>query len=165
MGYSIMVEFPDTETRDKMFEFLTNNLTLPYKLLGNDISYCRGPVIDPAYSNDRALARNLLIGFDFTLSGDIESRIAYLLCYWMMKRVMLCKFWYDGIDQWDIPEECDEYGFHSLSRLEEKQAQKHPPTVRYIVFDPLIKDISKYNDVVHNELKRLTELWNQKVVT
>jgi hypothetical protein len=154
-----MVEFPNIKIRDKMFDFLCDNLQPFNKLLAEDIEYVRGPVKDPSYY--RRSAGDRLIGFDFSLSGDMQSRIAQLVCYWMLKRVSGTKFWYDGDETWSIPEECDEYGFHSLARIEEGMLARNPSFTRKLFYKPMIRSYSRFNKPVYNELKRLTELWNK----
>jgi hypothetical protein len=161
MGYSIMVEFPNTEIRDRIYNFLSDNAKSFMKLTKSDIEYVRGPVTDPSYTRKKSQEKELLIGYDFTGSSDLQSRIAYLFCYWMIKRVPKSKFWYDGQELWSIPEECDEHGFHDLSRLEQKMSEKQPNTVKQFIYEPIIKEISQFNEPVHNELKRLTKLWSQ----
>ena len=166
MGYSIMVEFPNKDIRDKMLQFLLDNAKSFMDLSKSDLEYVRGPVEDPAYSRDKAEAKGLLIGYDFTGSNHLQSRIAYLFCYWMLKRIPKSKFWYDGDESWPIPEECDEHGFHTLARLEKLTynrliKEKNINRLYKIVYGPLIKDMEQFDEPVHTELKRLTGLWNQ----
>lgn len=161
MGYSIMVEFPNTKIRDQVYNFLLDNAKSFMELTKSDIEYVRGPVTDPAYAKDDAKEKELLIGYDFTGSSDIQSRIAYLFCYWMMKQNGPCKFWYDGQDEWQIPEDCDIHGFHDLAYLERKTSERQPDTIKNLIYNPIIKEITQFNEPVHNELKRLTKLWSQ----
>ena len=67
-----------------------------------------------------------------------------------------------GMETWPIPEECDEHGFHSLARIEEKMFQRNIKKIwAQLMYKSLIKQYSKYNDNVHNDLKRLTALWEK----
>lgn len=159
MGYSIMVEFPDIELRDKVLDFLINNAKSFNQLIPTDIEIVRGPVVDPAYPRDEA--RDRLIGYDFSGSSQIHARLAYLFCYWIMKRLPQCKLWYDGDEEWEVPEECDDHGFHSIARIERLQKNSLPEITRKLIFEKLIKDLENFNEPVHEELKRLTELWEQ----
>lgn len=159
MGYSIMVEFPNTKIRDKVLAFLIDNMTPINELVGEEYLYTRGPVEDPAYGRDKA--KNLLIGFDFTLSGNIQSRIAYMICYWMIQKIPDSKFWYDGIDNWSIPEDCDEHGFRSLAAMEENIIKQDNSRMSKLVYTPLIQSFNTFNKPVHDELKRLSKIWEQ----
>ena len=161
MGYSVMVEFPEVEVRDKVLAFLEKNLTPPHKLLGEDVAYVRGPVSDPSYDRDEAKDR--LIGFDFTTSAPPESRIAYMLCYWMARHVNGTSIWYDGLDKIEIPESCDEHGFEPLESLEHRQAalSKNPVYIKMMEIEA--REIAALNEPVRAELVRLSELWRQEV--
>jgi hypothetical protein len=158
MGYSIMVEFPSTELRDQMFKFLESNMT-DLGTLTNDLMYTRGPVTDPAYCLDSAKDR--LIGYDFSLSGDLQSRMAYLVCYWIIKRVPGTKFWYDGSEPWGIPKECDDDGFHTLARIEHLQLKSTKSKLLKKLTMPQIKYIERFDPIIKGELQRLTKLYNE----
>jgi hypothetical protein len=157
MGYSIMVEFKNVNTRDKMLQFLSNNLKSFNEMVKERLEYVRGPTDDPSYGKS-----GHLIGFDFSLSSDLQSRIANLICYWMIKQVPNSRFWYDGNETWAVPEDCDEHGFHSLARLEMIMAERSKGGLTTFYYKPLIKAIKHYDQDVHNELKRLTRLWKHQ---
>lgn len=157
MGYSVMAELPDAEIRDKMLDFLHNNLTPINELLQEEIPYLRGPVADPSYSNKEK--EDKLIGFDFTTSQPLQSRVAYLLCYWMAQRVPRTTVWYDGIDKLEIPAECDDDGFHPLERQELLEQKRAPQLTTYL--RPEIARIKTHNAQIKDELTRLTKLWKE----
>lgn len=163
MGYSIMVEFPDAVSRNQMLSFLEQNLKRFDEWTGEEICIVRGPVPDPAYSDRTLMLKELLIGFDFTLSTDVQSRIAYRLCYWMIKRIPECKFWYDGEEQWDVPEYCDSHGFYPLAKLEHDQLKhtSQPEALRKLI-KPLFERFKILDHIVHQELIRLTNLWEKE---
>lgn len=162
MGYSVMVEFSDEAIRARMLSFLERHLTPISTMLGDEHAYVRGPVADPSYGKDDATDR--LIGFDFTTSFPVESRVAYLLCYWMARRVPGSTIWYDGHERREIPADCDEHGFEPLEWMEKRSLEIHmrrdqtsPDYVAYLNAE--MEQISAYNAVVRGELERLTTLF------
>jgi hypothetical protein len=158
VGYSIMVEFQNIKIRDKMLKFLIANLKPFNEMVKEELEYVRGPTDDLSYGKS-----GHLIGFDFSLSGDLQSVVAYLICYWMIKRIPDSTFWYDGDETWPVPKECDEHGFHSLAQLEIKMMERAKKSLQMFFYKPLIKSIQKYDQDVHNELKRLTLLWDNQL--
>jgi hypothetical protein len=157
MGYSVIAEFPSVETQDKMLSFLHNNLTPLTEILQEETLYVRGPVADPSYCADSHA--NRVVGFDFTTSNPLQSRMAYLLCYWMARRIPGTIVWYDGEDKLEIPAECDDDGFHPLEKLELLQLNRSPQLGKYL--RPEIAEIKTRNPRVKNELNRLTNLWKE----
>ena len=154
MGYSIMTEFPTVATRDAVLEFLSEHLTPIHELVGEETPYVRGPVVDPSYDRDDAADR--LIGFDFSGSHAVQSRVAYLLCYWMAKRVPGSLVWYDGLDPVEPPAETDDDGFHPLERLERLQADRLGKFPSWMQED--MDRIAALGPPVKSALSRLTAL-------
>lgn len=157
MGYSIMAKFKSEKKRNEILSFLEKELTPINKLVNDEILWVRGPTDDPAYGKN-----GYLIGFDFHLSDDLQSKIAYLICYWIKKQIPNCCLYYDGIKKIEIPEQCDKYGFHSLARLEYLRLEYAKSIFVKKIIKKEIKDLEKHNITIRNELKRLTNLWINK---
>lgn len=163
MGYSIMVEFSDAGIKNIMLRFLEKNLTPINQIVNENTLYVRGPTDDVSYT--RRSAQNL-IGFDFTLSGDVQSRIAYRICYWMIRRTPNAKFWYDGVESWPIPEACDVDGFEPMASMEinmlerSKRAGRNP--IILFMHKKLIKQYSQFDKPVKAELIRLTRRYHER---
>lgn len=153
MGYSVTVVFRSQKQHAKTLAFLNEHLAPINKLLGEATQYVRGPVADPSYGR----GAKYQIGFDFSTSSQPQSRVAYMICYWIAKRVPSTNVWYDGNEKLDIPEECNDDGFHSMARQEEKQVERHP-TLR-APFASEIKALKSFDPSVSGELARLTNLW------
>lgn len=155
MGYSIVVSLPDTKTRDRVLAFLEKNMTPIHELIGEGSQYVRGPTDDPSYGNDDLADRT--IGFDFSTSMNWQSRVAYRLCYWIVRQVPGSLFWYDGYDQQEIPEECDEHGFVRMDDIEQLQLARTPAMLKFL--DEEIAELQKLSPLVEQELTRLSTLW------
>jgi hypothetical protein len=136
-----------------MLAFLDEHLTPLHELLKEDTLYVRGPVADPSYGRDAQHQ----IGFDFTTSSQWQSRVAYMVCYWVAKRVPGTNVWYDGHEKIDVPKDCNDDGFHSLAWLEDQTIKRNPQARAY--FEPQVKALRSLNPAVSGELARLTKLW------
>lgn len=162
MGYSITIQFPDAQSRDQMLKFLIANHVPLNTLVGEEYSMVRGPTDDPSYDGDK---KNL-IGYDFSLSGDLQSRVAFLICYWVKRQNPTLTIWYDGTDPEFIPEDCDEHGFRPLASTEiYMYKRKRKPwdllgRAANTMGKEIIKEISQYDHTVHSYLKELTKQWN-----
>lgn len=164
MGYSAVAEFPSVDLRDQVMELLEAHLTPIHTLVGEGTPYVRGPDIDPSYKPKKNQKR--LIGFDFNTSMDLQSRVAYRLCYWMARQIPGVKLWYDGLEPLEIPEDCDENGFcpledfelRTIKRIEAQTPAKHrKDSVAYLRQDA--EEYSQYNPAVKAQLERLTAAW------
>ncbi len=157
MGYSVIVVFPDPDTRDKVLAFLEANLTPLHEILCEDTAYTRGPVSDPSYRKKGR--EDFTLGFDFSMSSDPESRLAYMVCYWAVRQIPDAEAWYDGLDKLKIPDNVNEDGFLPLEDYERRLLSRcGNPESRALYYDD-IERLSALNPRVAAELSRLTRLW------
>ena len=154
-----MVWFPSAKKRDAVLDFLTKYAAPINEIADEPLLQVRGPTSDPAYSTRSG--KNL-IGYDFTLSSDLQSRIAHLHCYWMLTHFPTCRMWYDGIERMNLPVTCDKTGYRSLAWLEEMQMMRSS-WLRKHMYIQLKKPFDARNPAIKAELKRLTGLCKEKI--
>jgi hypothetical protein len=143
MGYSIMTVFNKLEHK-KMLEFLNNNF-LDWDQLSTLENYVRGPTDDVSYGPETGL----VIGFDYGgACQETDIAYAYRICYWMARITGKKTVLYDGDEEWNLDDlGVDEIGFRRLKKFE-------------VWFSPLKR--RKYDKIVKNELKRLTQKWSHE---
>src|SRR3989338_5027192 len=162
MGYSILTPFANKQDQQCMLQFLQQHYRNEIKVLQyQDISGLSSPTDKPNYDSEK---EPLCVGFDYKTWAAAGRAYAFRVCSWMavhggkqkrFSKHTLPYIIYDGHEDIAITSQpvqikqdhslVDEIGFYPLKEYELAPA-----------------NIPHADNLIRNELKRLTQLWRRK---
>lgn len=167
MGYSIYVK-TNKKTRDKLFDFLTNNMKdILQEVLGWEHRHYH-LTTDPSYS----IKSKYLVGFDYNCGGADRTYI-HIITQWMASKLGQDYFYYDHqrvkFKSVNIREILDEHTEQIMELSKIVKTPNHPPepysyekaykmTLQSQFFYNEEK-FDKFIEFIETEIKRLDELW------
>ena len=178
MGYSIMIPFENEKEKAKMKGFLDEHYR-PLKEVIKPLSlkgYQTEEDIAPHDDLDRGEVKEPVLGCYYGAGDSNEKRdYYYTICYWMAvyggkKENGRPIFIYDGMDKRVVSinepadknsdyVEVNEFGYRKMSTI--KQMEKYPKLAQLITAS-MKKRLEKIDAKIHEELKRLSQLWIEK---
>lgn len=187
MGYSIMTPFATESDKQQMQEFMEKNYRPFSTLIKQTQVEELGELpesppphdeLDPEIENS-----DFVLGFNYGAGTISEERDYYFsLCYWMSIHAGIRKPFeahrdmpyviYDGYEEWalfinkerDETIECMELtedGYRQMLDLE--RYLDHPLREKKPMIRKIIKELQRIDEVIHTELKRLSQEWKKQV--